>query len=123
MQANETDSYEPWADEFRSAYDRAESAMFVLHNNIGDIYPKDGQYISCRRYLERMLEHTNYVVINYDVSRGMRFLNDADAQAFVKLANKGRDPDDRLIRSIYDFPKDSLRASSWGSKAKSGRLQ
>ncbi len=97
--------YLPWAQEFRDSYDRRESAMFVLHNNIADIFPRGGKYITCRTYLEQMLKAGNYIVINYDVSRGMRFSDEQDARQFVALANKNRTGKDRLIDSIYDFPR------------------
>jgi hypothetical protein len=102
--------YVDWAERFRGTYDRRESAFFVLHDNVGDVYPLGGEYVTCRAYLEAMLARGNYIVIDYDVSRGMRFSNDADARRFVELANQNLPPEQRLIRSIYDFPKESLKA-------------
>src|SRR5512145_803360 len=102
--------YAPWAERFRCAYDRRESAFFILHDNVADVFPLEGDYVPCHTYLEAMLARKNYVTIYYDVSRGMRFSNDADARRFVELANQNLPPDQRLIRSIYDFPKESLKA-------------
>ena len=65
--------YAEWAERFRSAYDRRESAFFVLHDNVADLFPLDGGYVPCRAYLEAMLSRGDYVTIHYDVSRGMRF--------------------------------------------------
>lgn len=104
------ESYLPWAQAFRASYDRRESAMFILHDNIADVFPMGGEFVSVRRYLEEMLRKSGYIVINYDVSRGMRFLDDADARAFLALANQNLPPSDHLVRSIYDFPKESTRA-------------
>jgi hypothetical protein len=104
------ESYLPWAQAFRASYDRRESAMFILHDNIADVFPMGGEFVSVRHYLEEMLRKGGYIVINYDVSRGMRFLDDADARAFLALANQNLPPRDHLVRSIYDFPKESTRA-------------
>jgi hypothetical protein len=103
-------SYAPWAEALRASYARHESAFFVLHDNIADVYPLGGDYIGCRPYLEAMLERGKFVIIHYDVSRGMRFRDDAEAWRFVELANQNLPPGQQLIRSIYDFPKDSIRA-------------
>ena len=100
----------PWAGALRDAYNRRESAMFVLHNNIADIFPLGGEYVSCRRYVEQMFRQHGYIIILYDVSRGMRFLDDKDAQEFLKLANENLNSGERIIRSIYDFPKESSKA-------------
>lgn len=100
----------PWARTFRDVYDRREAAMFVLHNNIGDVFPLAGEYVSLKRYLETMLKRGDYILINYDVSRGMRFVDDAEAKRFMQLANANRTGDDKLIRSIYDFPHESTKA-------------
>ena len=107
---SESDAYLPWAQTFRDSYDRRESAMFILHNNIGDLFPSGSDYVSCRTYLESMLRRGGYIVISYDVSRGMRFLDDAEAQTFVTLANANRKSSDRLVQNIYDFPHESTRA-------------
>jgi AAA+ superfamily predicted ATPase len=107
---SETEPYLPWAQTFRDSYDRRESAQFILHNNIGDVFPLAGEYVSCRRYLEQMLQRGGYIVINYDVSRGMRFLDDTEARGFVDLANQNLKGGDKLVRSIYDFPRESVKA-------------
>src|SRR5262245_9718317 len=57
-----------------------------------------------------MLRRGGYIVINYDVSRGMRFLDEQEAKAFVALANQNLPPGDKIIKSIYDFPRDSVKA-------------
>ncbi len=101
---SESEPYLPWAQTFRDAYDRRESAHFVLHNNIADVFPLGGDYVTCRRYLEEMLRRGGYIVINYDVSRGMRFLDDGEARAFVDLANQSLRPGEHIVKSIYDFP-------------------
>ncbi|MEY4544331.1 MAG: hypothetical protein RL685_526 [Pseudomonadota bacterium] len=99
-----------WAEALRDAYNRRESALFVLHDNIADIFPLRGEYVTCRRYLEQTLRDRDYIVILYDVSRGMRFLDDKDAQEFLRLANDNLRSGERVVRSIYDFPRDSERA-------------
>jgi len=106
----EMESQLAWASSLRDAYNRRESAMFVLHNNIADIFPQGGAYVPCRRYLEQTFRERGYIVILYDVSRGMRFLDDRDAEEFLKLANQNIKPGERVIRSIYDFPRDGARA-------------
>ena len=107
---NQPEAYLPWAQTFRDSYGRRESAMFILHNNIADLFPSGSDYVSCRTYLEAMLRRGGYIIINFDVSRGMRFLDDAEAQTFVNLANANRRHSDRLIQNIYDFPRESTRA-------------
>lgn len=106
----ESEAYLPWAQTFRDSYDRRESAMFILHNNIADLFPSGADYVACRTYLETMLRRGGYIIINFDVSRGMRFLDDAEAQTFVTLANANRSSSDRLIQNIYDFPRESTKA-------------
>ncbi|MEZ4230279.1 MAG: ATP-binding protein [Polyangiaceae bacterium] len=107
---SDSEQYLPWAEEFREAYNRRESAMFVLHDNIEDVFPLEGNYVSLRTYLEAMLERGNYIAINYDVSRGMRFVDDNEAKEFLALANQNRHGDDRIIQSIYDFPREPTKA-------------
>jgi len=106
----DSEAYLPWAQSFRDGYDRRESAMFVLHDNIGDIFPLEGQYVSSRRYLASMLARGGYIIIHYDVSRGMRFGDRRDAQTFLRLANQNRGRGQELIKSIYDFPREPTRA-------------
>jgi SpoVK/Ycf46/Vps4 family AAA+-type ATPase len=110
---SETEAYLPWAQSFRDSYDRRESAMFVLHNNIGDMFPLGGEYVSCRKYLEQMLKRSGYIIISYDVSRGMRFFDDSEADSFMTLANQNRKQNERIIRSIYDFPRESTMALAY----------
>jgi hypothetical protein len=107
---SESEAPLPWAQAMRDTYDRRESAMFVLHNNIGDLFPLGGEYVSCRRYLEHFLRQNGYIIITYDVSRGMRFADDKDAHEFVELANQNLKPGEKLIRSVYDFPRESPKA-------------
>src|SRR5688572_2068972 len=109
-EASTPEQYLPWAQRVRSTYDRREAAAFVLHGNVNDIFPLAGEYVTSRRYVEAMLSKGGYIVIGYDVSRGMRFQDQNEAHEFVKLANENRAEGDKLIKSIYDFPRDSLKA-------------
>jgi hypothetical protein len=97
-------------ESLRDAYNRRESALFLLHNNIADIFPLGGDYVPARRYLEQAFRERGYIVISYDVSRGMQFLEQKDAEEFLRLANENLKPGERLIRSIYDFPRESAKA-------------
>jgi SpoVK/Ycf46/Vps4 family AAA+-type ATPase len=106
----ETELDLPWAAALRDAYNRRESALIILHNNIADIVPLAGEYVSSRRYLEHAFRERGYIIIAYDVSRGMRFADDRDAEDFLKLANENLKPGERIIRSIYDFPRESSKA-------------
>jgi SpoVK/Ycf46/Vps4 family AAA+-type ATPase len=106
----ESQVHPPWAARIRDTYARREAAAFVLHGNVNDIFPLAGQYVSSRRYVESMLAKGQYIVIGYDVSRGMRFEDAKEAEEFVRLANLHRGDGDKLIRSVYDFPRDSLKA-------------
>ena len=103
-------SYAPWAEALRASYARRESACFVMHNNIDDVFALGGDYVGCRQYLVAMLERTGFIIIHYDVSRGMRFQAEAEAQRFVELANQNLPPGQQIIRSVYDFPRESTRA-------------
>ncbi len=103
-------TYTPWAQAFRDSYSRCESAFFVLHNNISDLFPLGGEYVSGRAYVESMLLKSGFIIVYYDVSRGMRFQNTKDAEEFVGLANQNLPPGQRIIRSVFDFPKESIRA-------------
>lgn len=107
---SEVQSYCPWAEHFRASYARRESACFALHNNIGDLFPLAGNYVTCQAYLEAMLKRNDFIIITYDVSRGMRFQDEKEAQSFVDLANRNLPEGQKLIRSIYDFPKESTKA-------------
>lgn len=104
------DSYLPWASEIRDEFARRACATFVLHDNIADLFPMGGAYLSCTEYLEAMLRKNDYIIIRYDVSRGMRFASDEDAKRFVALANQGRAPGEQLIESIYGFPREPTKA-------------
>lgn len=99
-----------WMEALRDAYNRRESAMFLLHNNIADTFPFGGDYVPARRYIEQAFRERGYIVISYDVSRGMQFLEQKEAEEFLRLANENLKPGERLIRSIYDFPRDSAKA-------------
>jgi len=99
-----------WMEALRDAYNRRESALFLLHNNIADIFPFGGDYVPARRYIEQAFRERGYIVISYDVSRGMQFLEQKDAEEFLRLANENLKPGERLIRSVYDFPRESAKA-------------
>ncbi len=107
------EAYLPWAERLRETYERREAAAFVLHGNVNDIFPLGGEYVSSRAYVEAMLAKGGYIVIGYDVSRGMRFHDAKDALEFVRLANDNRGEGEKLIRSVYDFPRDSMKALSF----------
>jgi SpoVK/Ycf46/Vps4 family AAA+-type ATPase len=106
----DNDTYLPWAERIRGAYDRREAAAFIVHGNVNDIFPHAGEYVSSRAYVEAMLKKGDYIVIGFDVSRGMRFHDPKEALEFVRLANENRPEGEKLIRSVYDFPRDSLKA-------------
>ncbi len=106
----DSEPYLPWAQQIRDVYDRRESAAFVLHGNIDDVFPLAGGYVTSRAYLQGMLSRGDYIVIHYDVSRGMQFHDAVEAERFVALANENRRDGEKLVRSVYDFPRDSLKA-------------
>jgi hypothetical protein len=110
MSQSPSEPYPPWAERVRETYERREAAAFVVHGNVNDCFPLRGEYVSCRSYIEAMLAKGDYIVIGYDVSRGMCFQDPKDAHEFVRLANENRVDSDKLIRSIYDLPRDSLKA-------------
>jgi SpoVK/Ycf46/Vps4 family AAA+-type ATPase len=109
-EASPAEKYLPWAERVRQTYDRREAAAFVLYGNVNDIFPLGGDYVSSRAYVEAMLAKQGYIIIGYDVSRGMRFHDSKEALEFVRLANENRAEGEKLIRSVYDFPRDSLKA-------------
>jgi SAM-dependent methyltransferase len=109
-EATAAELYLPWAERLRQTYDRREAAAFVLYGNVNDIFPLGSDYVSSRAYVEAMLVKRGYIIIGYDVSRGMRFHDSKEALEFVRLANENRADGEKLIRSIYDFPRDSLKA-------------
>ncbi len=113
MQKSGEPDYQPWANQIRFTYERRESATFVLHGNISDVFPWEGEFVGARAYLETMLDRRDYVLISFDVSRGMRFFRESDAAHFVRMANEGRPADAPLIKSVYDFPHTGEKALSF----------
>ena len=81
-----------WADELRERYLAGESALFLVHGNVRDLYAweaEDGslEWVSLREFLERFLSRHKDVVAYYNVSEGLEFPKAGMEARFVAAVN------------------------------------
>ncbi len=103
-----------WANELASSYLRGASSVYLLHGNIHDLVPADGnEFVSLEHYLATRLFGTRDVVLAYDRGSGIRFLAPGaparravmqeDFQKTLSAADRGSRPrDPKLVFELLD---------------------
>lgn len=76
-----------WAEELRQRYLAGEAIQFLLHGNVHDMVPFEGEYVSLREFLARGLFNTKDVVLFYDASEGLSFARPEMKERFLKQLN------------------------------------
>ena len=64
--------------------------MFLLHGNSRDLTAWDGQYVDVRTFLEGFLGRSKELVITYNVSQGIGFLQPEMKSKFMASVNARR---------------------------------
>ncbi len=92
-----------WAEELRIRYISGQASMFLVHGNIRDMVPLAGddgtvQWHDMRGFLERFLGRTRDIVVYYNLSQGLCFLDRAHEQRFQRAIDARRmlDGQDKL---------------------------
>ena len=65
-------SLPPWAEEIRSTYLRGEASVFLLHGNVFDLIPHEGDLIPLVDFLARVLLAKKEVVCHLNPASGVR---------------------------------------------------
>lgn len=68
-----------WLDEVGRAYASAQGQVFLLHGNVGDVFPceeRGGAYVSLRTVLAERLSQSRSVVLFWDKSAGFAFADE-----------------------------------------------
>jgi transitional endoplasmic reticulum ATPase len=93
-----------WAEELRGRYLAGEAIQFLLHGNVHDLVPYEGDFITLREFLVRGLLNSKDVILFYDASEGLSFARPEMKERFFKALNVrmsilGEPP-------MYDLPQD-----------------
>ena len=79
-----------WAEELRGRYLAGEAIQFLLHGNVHDLVPFEGEFITLREFLVRGLLNTKDVILFYDASEGLAFARPEMKDRFFKALNLRR---------------------------------
>jgi AAA+ superfamily predicted ATPase len=79
-----------WAEELRGRYLAGEAIQFLLHGNVHDLVPFEGEFITLREFLVRGLLNTKDVILFYDASEGLSFARPEMKERFFKALNVRR---------------------------------
>lgn len=84
-----------WAEELRERYLAGESALFLVHGNVRDLFAWEDeageiQWVALREFLERFLCRHKNIVAYYNVSEGLEFPMAGMDGRFVRAVNGGR---------------------------------
>ena len=101
-----------WANHLRSRFVSGASALFVLHGNVHDLVPWEGEYLPLRDFLAAMLSRTKDTVIFYDVASGLRFGKKEMEMPFRLSVNARRLLEGRAELPLA-LPRDPYRLFPW----------
>lgn len=76
-----------WAEELRGRYVAGEAIQFVLHGNVHDLVPFEGDFVTLREFLIKGLLSTREVILFYDASQGLSFARPEMKASFIKSLN------------------------------------
>jgi AAA+ superfamily predicted ATPase len=80
----------PWAELLKQRYVSGASALFVLHGNVHDLVPYEGEWVPLRDFLSKMLSRTKETVVFYDVASGLSFADKKMEVPFRQSINSRR---------------------------------
>jgi len=67
-----------WAEDLRARYLAGEAVQFLLHGNVRDLVPWEGQDVPLATFLEEaLLKPAKDIVLRYDISEGLAFATPA----------------------------------------------
>ncbi len=92
---NRTPPLPLWTQELRERYIAGEASIFLLHGNVRDLFPWEGEdgtvrYLPLRGFLERFLSRGKDLVAYYNCSEGLEFSDKAMRAHFVRTVNARR---------------------------------
>jgi len=86
------ENFPAWAKELNDAYVSGTSCLFLLHGNVFDLihspHHKDGEYLPVADFLARQIFGRWDLVMNYDLSRGLRPLAGPDSQRLREMVQE-----------------------------------
>jgi transitional endoplasmic reticulum ATPase len=110
--SEETPILPVWAERLRERYVAGASSLFVLHGNIHDLVPWNGEWVTLRQFLAGMLGRTKDIVSFYDVASGLQFADKQMEQPFRMAVNARR-----LVQGRAELPealpRDPYRLFPW----------
>ncbi len=75
----------PWAEELRQKYLAGVANTFLIHFNVFDRVPYNGDYVSLKEFFYRFFEGKKDIVAFYNVSEGLTFANEEMRRRFFSL--------------------------------------
>ncbi len=75
----------PWAEELRQKYLAGVANTFLVHFNVFDLVPFNGDYVSLREFFARFFEGKKDIVAFYNVSEGLTFATEEMRRKFLSL--------------------------------------
>lgn len=86
----------PWAEEIRSTYLRGEASVFLLHGNVFDLTPHQGDLVPLVDFLSRVLLAKKDVVAHYNPATGVKLLRREQSLANLDELTAARAADNAL---------------------------
>ena len=106
--SEETPILPVWAERLRERYVAGASSLFVLHGNIHDLVPWNGEWVTLRQFLAGMLGRTKDIVSFYDVASGLQFADKQMEQPFRMAVNARR-----LVQGRAELPEALDTWAAW----------
>lgn len=101
-----------WFETLRARFEAGITSVFVLHGNVHDDVPWDGDFVPLREFLARRLRQSRDTVLFYDVARGLQFAERSMEAPFRAAVDAAR----RLQHGAPlpdDLPRDPYRLFPW----------
>jgi SpoVK/Ycf46/Vps4 family AAA+-type ATPase len=99
-------NFPAWAKELNDAYVSGTSCLFLLHGNVFDLIHspqhKEGKYLPVADFLARQVFGRWDLVMNYDLSRGLRPLAGPDSQRLREMVHEIS----KQFGDVKELPKD-----------------
>lgn len=92
----------PWAEELRQKYLAGVANTFLIHFNVFDLVPYNGEYVSLKEFFHRFFEGKKDIIAFYNISEGLTFATEEMRRKFFSLPGLR---DEAYASGIKQVPK------------------